>query len=159
MAQRILVPLDGSSYSETALEYLKKTLINLCPEEKVTIILLHVVSVSTPSFRMSEVTDAFGAPEALAEPHRLETLREESTKYLNDVAKSLKETNVEVKKLIIDGINPAEEIIKAEEETKCDLVVMATHGRSGLSRWAFGSVTDKVLRAGTVPVMLVRTKG
>lgn len=158
MAQRILVPLDGSGYSEVALDYLKTTLANLCPEKKVTVVLLHVVCMTTPSFRMSEVTDAFGAPETLAEPHRLETLKEESTAYLTEVAKSLKGPNIEVKKLIVDGTNPAEEIIKAEEETNSDLVVMATHGRSGLSRWAFGSVTDKVLRAGSVPVLLVRTK-
>ncbi|MBA7643518.1 hypothetical protein ES703_51249 [subsurface metagenome] len=50
----------------------------------------------------------------------------------------------------------AEEIIKAADEAKADLVAMSTHGRSGFRRWAFGSVTDKVLRAGKVPVLMAR---
>ena len=50
----------------------------------------------------------------------------------------------------------AEEIIKAEDEIKADLVAISTHGRSGLDRWAFGSVTDRILRWGTVPVLMVR---
>ena len=56
------------------------------------------------------------------------------------------------------GIGDAsEEIIKAAEEINADLIAMSTHGRSGLSRWAFGSVTDKVLRrGGRVPILTVR---
>ena len=50
----------------------------------------------------------------------------------------------------------ADEIIKAEEDVNADLVAMSTHGRAGISRWGFGSVTDKVLRGGKVPVLMVR---
>ena len=50
----------------------------------------------------------------------------------------------------------AEEIIKATDETNSDLVAMATHGRSGFTRWAFGSVTDRVLRGGRSPILMVR---
>ena len=45
---------------------------------------------------------------------------------------------------------------KVSNEINAGLVVMLTHGRSGLSKWAFGSVTDKVLRGGNLPVLMVR---
>ena len=50
----------------------------------------------------------------------------------------------------------AEEIIKAADEINADWIAMSTHGRSGISRWAFGSVTDRVLRAENKPVLMVR---
>jgi nucleotide-binding universal stress UspA family protein len=50
----------------------------------------------------------------------------------------------------------AETIIDYANRHSVDLIIMATHGRSGLSRWAYGSVADKVLRGADVPVLLVR---
>jgi nucleotide-binding universal stress UspA family protein len=52
--------------------------------------------------------------------------------------------------------NPALEILKAAEEKAVDLIAMTTHGRSGPSRWVFGSVTAKVLRSASVPLLVVR---
>ncbi len=54
---------------------------------------------------------------------------------------------------------PAEEIVDFAEEEKADLIVMCTHGRSGLGRWVFGSVTEKVLRAAKTPVLVIRPDG
>ena len=51
---------------------------------------------------------------------------------------------------------PAEEIVNYTVQNGVDLIVMATHGRSGVTRWAFGSIADKVLRSSPVPVMIVR---
>jgi nucleotide-binding universal stress UspA family protein len=50
----------------------------------------------------------------------------------------------------------AEEIIKAADEIQANIIAMSSHGRSGLSRWAFGSVTDRVLRGGSQPVLVVK---
>jgi len=50
----------------------------------------------------------------------------------------------------------AEEIIKLADKTQSDIVAMSTHGRSGISRWAFGSVADRVLHEGNIPLLLVR---
>jgi nucleotide-binding universal stress UspA family protein len=52
----------------------------------------------------------------------------------------------------------ADEIIKVAQDIKADLIAMSTHGRSGLGRWALGSITDKVLRESPVPVLTVRAK-
>ena len=60
--------------------------------------------------------------------------------------------------VVDDNTSSAEEIIKAEADLDVDLIAMSTHGRRGISRWAFGSVTEKVLRGGSVPVLVVRAK-
>jgi len=56
------------------------------------------------------------------------------------------------------GTDHVEGIIASGEKIKADLVAMSTHGRSGISRWAFGSITDKVLRGGNKPVLMVRAQ-
>jgi nucleotide-binding universal stress UspA family protein len=53
----------------------------------------------------------------------------------------------------------AEAIINFADQTNASLVAMTTHGRSGVSRWALGSVAERVLRAGNTPLLLVRTPG
>ena len=53
---------------------------------------------------------------------------------------------------------PADEILTYAAENKIELIAMCTHGRSGLARWAYGSVADRVLRASSCPVLLVRAK-
>ena len=50
----------------------------------------------------------------------------------------------------------ADEILKTAEEINADLIAMSTHGRSGISRWALGSVAERVLRSGNRPILLVR---
>ena len=158
MAERILVPLDGSTYSEAAVEYVNRFMTKVCPSEEVTVILLHVVGMGAPSIEMTGVTGGMGIPEGPYDPSWLENIKAESSNYLEGAAKKLKGKNLAVQTKIVTGTSPAEEIIQAEHDLECDLVVMATHGRSGLSRWAFGSVIEKVLRGGTVPVLLVRAK-
>ncbi|GAG23007.1 unnamed protein product, partial [marine sediment metagenome] len=75
--------------------------------------------------------------------------------YLNKVGKGIRSEKVSVEIRMVIG-SAAEEIIKAADEFDVDLIVMSTHGRHGISRWAFGSVTDKVLRGGHKPVLVVR---
>ena len=91
----------------------------------------------------------------------IDTIQRNASAYLEKSAELLRSKGVDVTcKVVVAEINKssAEEIIKAEVEYKVDLVAMSTHGRRGISRWAFGSVTEKVLRGGTVPVLVVRAK-
>jgi len=83
-------------------------------------------------------------------------MKVEATEYLNEIGKGLINKGASVIFRVAVGQSPAEEIIKAEGEVNADLVAMSTHGRTGVSRWAFGSVTDKVLRGGKAPVLMVR---
>lgn len=156
MAEKILIPLDGSGLGEAALDYVNAFISRLSPERHVTIILFYVITTLT--HQLDVHSGGVGTVIIPYTSEEMESLKQESRMYLARVSKNLKESGAEVKNHIVFGNNPAEEIIKAEKELGCDLVAMSTHGRSGLSRWAFGSVTDKVLRGGTVPVLLVRAK-
>ena len=75
--------------------------------------------------------------------------------YLEGVAHSLRAEGIEV--FTGTRIGPvAESIVDFAQENKVDLIAMCTHGRTGLARWALGSVADRVLRAGEIPILLVR---
>ncbi len=75
--------------------------------------------------------------------------------YLDGVGKSLKEKGLSVSSAAVVG-SPAEQIIDYAKGNSVDLIAMSTHGRSGIGRWVFGSVTDKVLHAGDTPVLVIR---
>jgi len=86
----------------------------------------------------------------------LEQIKKKSFDYLTEAGEGLKSKGAIVQCVVKVGTSSATEIIKAEEEVGADLVAMSTHGRHGLSRWAFGSVTERVLRGGKVPILMVR---
>jgi nucleotide-binding universal stress UspA family protein len=57
--------------------------------------------------------------------------------------------------LVRTSKNPAASIVEVSQDGACDLVLMSTHGEAGIGRWAFGGVTDRVLRDGQTPLLLV----
>lgn len=75
--------------------------------------------------------------------------------YLSGIEKALRADDVKCHTELRRG-NVAEEILEYSEKCEADVIVMSTHGRSGLGRWVYGSVTDRVLRYADVPVLLVR---
>jgi nucleotide-binding universal stress UspA family protein len=151
MSEKILIPLDGSIFGEAALRYIEKRLSRLEEEKKTEVVLLQVITTLAHIVPSGEA--AVKVPYTESE---LEQIKKQSIDYLNEAGEGLKSKGVVVKCEAKFGTSSANEIIKAEEEFGADLVAMSTHGRHGLSRWAFGSVTDKVLREGKVPVLLVR---
>ena len=82
-------------------------------------------------------------------------IEKKAKEYLNKAGEGLKSKGVIIKTKVGIG-DAAEAIAKAADETKANLVAMSTHGRSGVGRWVFGSVAEKVLRGGDTPVILVR---
>jgi nucleotide-binding universal stress UspA family protein len=154
MAENILVPLDGSDLGEAALEYVDTFIKSLSPRTNVTVTLLHVITTLT--HQLDVHSGGVGTVIVPYTTEEIDKMKSESRMYLTRASKSLQSSSVEIRNQIVVGNDPAEEIIKAEVDLGCNLVAMSTHGRSGLSRWAFGSVTDKVLRGGSVPVLLVR---
>jgi nucleotide-binding universal stress UspA family protein len=155
--EKILVPLDGSKIGEAALPYVEELLNSFQPEKKVEVTLIRVVVDLT---HMIIATGGLG--QAISIPYtesELEQLKQEAMAYLNKVGESLKKNKgVVVKSVVRKGANAADEILKASDEIKADLIAISTHGRSGLSRWAFGSIADKILRGGNTPVLMVRAK-
>ncbi|HEU65486.1 MAG TPA: universal stress protein, partial [Chloroflexi bacterium] len=92
------------------------------------------------------------APEAVGKKEK------QAQKYLARIAKDMEAKGIKVDTEVLLG-NPAEEIVIYAKHPGCDLIVMASHGRSGPSRWAHGSVADRVFRGSCVPVLMVRAPG
>jgi nucleotide-binding universal stress UspA family protein len=150
MFSKVLVPLDGSKVGEAALPAIEQLVDKLAPGTKVEVILIGVITL----LRHWVVVGEASAPVSYTEDE-LSLIRNRVEDYLNNTGESLKKKNVDVKTITSTG-NAAEEIIKAAEDTGADLIAMSTHGRSGLRRLAFGSITDKVLRHSHIPVLMVR---
>jgi nucleotide-binding universal stress UspA family protein len=85
-------------------------------------------------------------------------MERQADRYLSRIAKGLETKGIKVQTAVLLG-NPAEEIALYAELHPCDLVIMASHGRSGPSKWAHGSVAEKVFRASCVPLLMVRAPG
>ncbi len=150
MDEKILIPLDGSRIGEAALPYVEGLVSKLAPRVKVELTLLQVVSLLTHYVAAGEAA----VPIVYTE-REMEQIQEQAKNYLNKVGGNIKSKKVTVKIRVEIG-NAVEEIIKVADEINADLIAMSTHGRHGISRWAFGSVTDRVLRGGHKPVLLVR---
>ena len=150
MEQRILLPLDGSKVGEAALPLVDDLVSKLLPGSKVEITLLQVVSSLTYYIIAGEA----GVKVPYTEKE-MEQIKKKAMDYLGKTGKSLKSKGATVKIKVGIG-NPADEIIRVADEINANLIAMSTHGRSGISRWAFGSITDRVLRGAAKPILLVR---
>ncbi len=150
MFSRVMVPLDGSKVGEAALPVIEHLVDKLAPGTKVEVILIGVITM----LRHWVVVGEASAPVSYSE-EELRLIKERVGDYLNRTGESLKKKGVTISTIVSSG-NAADEILKAAEEAKVDLIAMSTHGRSGLRRLAFGSITDKVLHRSHVPVLMVR---
>jgi len=151
MYEKILVPLDGSKIGEAALPYVEDLVSKLSPNVKAEVILLQVLSPEVPY-----VVGGGAVPQIDHTKEEMEQNRKKAEQYLNEIVEALRNKGVAVTAEVRVG-SAAEEIVKLAEEVNANMIAMSTHGRSGLSRWAFGSVTDKVLRReGRIPITMVR---
>jgi len=144
---KILVPLDGSSFAENALETAEQALAS----RKLT---FHLVRIPE-SITWSATPYAGGAAHYQMIETYMEATREEAKDYLAKVAAQLEERGHTVTWEVRDGVI-ADEIAAAAEEQQADLVVIATHGRTGFRRIVMGSVAERVLREASAPLMMVR---
>ncbi|MGD9047538.1 MAG: universal stress protein [Anaerolineae bacterium] len=144
--KRILVPLDGSPFSERALP----VATSMAQKYGSEIILLRVldIPVPTPPTSHPEVTIGW-VREARAHAHR------EAQSYLDAWQQEVHRQGIEVHALMRDR-SPGEDILQVAGSEKVDLIVMSAHGQGGLARWTFGGVADKVARHSPCPVLLVR---
>jgi nucleotide-binding universal stress UspA family protein len=85
----------------------------------------------------------------------LNRLRVEGTEYLGRITDSLIKEGIRVSSVIVEG-GIAEKILEYSAANRIDLITISTHGRSGIGRWVFGSVTEKLLQYGDTPVLVVR---
>ena len=150
MYERILVPLDGSKIGEAVLPYIEELVAKLTPKVKAEVTLLQVISSLTHFVIAGEAS-----VQVPYNGKEIAQIKRRAKDYLDKAGKDLISLGAKVNIKVTTG-SAAEEIIREANETKADLVAMSTHGRHGLSRWAFGSVTDKVLQAGKLPVLVAR---
>ena len=143
--KHILVPLDSSELAETALE----DAFSLAQTNRAEITLLHVIPPIEHVLAMET-----GHPIFIDQ--QWDSHKTTAHRYLTDICRRYGCPEVPVHLAVEMGL-AAETIIDYTRELPIDLIVMATHGRSGLSRWMYGSVADKVLRGANVPVLLVRS--
>jgi nucleotide-binding universal stress UspA family protein len=150
MYGRILAPLDGSELSELSLEHVKKVAMAGETPEVVLLMVLEGISYLTyvSNTRTSDSTIRNIEKEN----------QDKAQEYMDKVADRLKNEGISAQGVVVWG-RPADEILKYIKENKIDLVIMSTHGRSGIPRWAFGSVADKVIRYSTAPILIVPPNG
>ena len=132
MYQKILVPLDGSESSQSVLKHVVTLAIGCKVPE---VILLRVREPMAKHVRDALVADL------------------EAEEYLSTVTEYLKAEGVDASTAVAAG-DPADEILNYAHNNEIDLIIMSTHGKSGVSRLVFGSVADKVIRHSRVPVLL-----
>jgi nucleotide-binding universal stress UspA family protein len=146
--KKILVPLDGSKLAECVLPFVLDAALNL----GATVALVSVTNR----------TQGYWPFEDVSQPHevRLEqqgtcSMQEQAIKYLNSAAKTLEEKGIKVIKEVICG-KTAQEIVFYANDNHCDLIVVSTHGRSGLNKLTHGSITEKLLKLSRIPVTVIR---
>lgn len=144
MYKHILVPLDGSALAEEALP----DAVLLAESFQGELTLLKVL-VPLPDDKLRSRIGLNAA---------IETTTFLILGYLEDVAVCIRNHGVPVQVATVEG-RPHEGIVQYVEANNVDLIVMCTRGYSGLKRWLFGSVADRVAGITSVPVLLVRAKG
>jgi nucleotide-binding universal stress UspA family protein len=158
MFKRLLVPLDGSRFGSRALRYSTEVAHRFGAE----IVLLQVVKPATPVPVSGGMAPGMGSPKG-AEVAMQAALEEEkrdrahARRYLSGKVRTLKSRDIEASYRVIVG-DPARSIMKFADKEKIDLVVMTTHGKSGLKRAIMGSVADAVIRESGKPVLVVRPR-
>jgi nucleotide-binding universal stress UspA family protein len=145
VCRRVLVPLDGSKVAEQVLPAV--TPIVQALECEMILLRVPVGYTSGP----------FTGPWYLPQDSIFETADQNAQAYLQRLASHLKEQGVAATTVTWTGTVP-ESIIDCAEGNDVDLIAMCTHGRTGIARWALGSVADRVLRASDKPILLVRAK-
>lgn len=146
MFKKILVPLDGSALAERALPIA----LQLARATQGELILFRV-----PVFEVA-VAPAFGGYGIVLPDQSLEHARAQAREYLRDQQKYLNAPDVKMRVMIVDG-DVASAIVDLARAEQVDLIVMSTHGYSGVTRWVLGSVTERVLSDAPCPVYVART--
>jgi len=131
MFDTIMVPTDGSDYSKKA----EDTALSLAKELGSKVVAVHIID------------------DKLIYPY--EVLEDEGKAILNEVQERGQEKGVEVHEILIVG-SPTHDMAKITEKAEADVVVIATHGKTGLEKILMGSVAENTLKKVQVPVLLVK---
>jgi nucleotide-binding universal stress UspA family protein len=144
MYERILMPVDGSACAERAIE----EGLRLASELGAEVLFLHAIE--------DPLAAGYATPESLPYAARLaEDLKKEAERVLDDAMARAARAGVPAKTRLVEHRDPVAAIRDAEADV--DLVVIGTHGRRGMQRWMFGSVTEGALRRSGKPFLIFRS--
>lgn len=149
MYSKILVPLDGSELAECVLPHVQaiSTGCNVPAVE--------VIRVVEPA----QLPTRGGIALSGADVKRMRSeMKSDAERYLQQMVGDLKGRGIHAVAKVLEG-KPAEQIVEYARGAQADLVIMASHGASGITRWVWGSVADRILRGSSVPVLLIRAPG
>ena len=147
MYQRILVATDGSNLSKKAV----KSAIALAGTCQAELVAVRVI----PRYMQTYFEGSMPLdPKAVSQIEAQWQL--EADKSLASVEKAAQAVKVPIKTLVVKGQSVAEALIQTAKKSKCDLIVMASHGRKGLSKLLLGSETQHVLTHAHIPVLVLR---
>ena len=140
--RKIMVCLDGSALAETAIPHAQM----LASDENAEILLLRISVDPAGEFSFSDPGIANDI---------VQEMEAESLAYMQSARSKLQKAGFRTSFLICQG-GISETILRAAVENKVDIIVMSTHGRSGVKRWLLGSVADRVVTHSEIPVLLTR---
>jgi nucleotide-binding universal stress UspA family protein len=148
MLEHVVVPLDGSQLAQTALDY---ALNLLCTHGKVTL----VTVLQQPDVPIYDFYPVTVTPQVKDYETTFSETITRAQDYLKRLADNIHDKYPFEVHTEVEAGDAATMIVEIAEKLHADAIVMSTHGRSGLSRWLFGSVTQKVLAATTCPVFVI----
>jgi nucleotide-binding universal stress UspA family protein len=143
--RKIMVPLDGSKMAECVIPHVE-TVAKL---GNASVELVHVIE-------QVELPTRGGIALSVDDLKQIEEhSKQQAETYLLEVARRLKIAGIKSHSKLLTG-KAADSLVDYIQGNEFDLIIMATHGRSGISRWFWGSVADKILYSSKTPVLLVR---
>jgi nucleotide-binding universal stress UspA family protein len=145
MYKKILVPLDGSKRAEAILPHVEELAHNF----EAQVVFLRVIE---PHY---VYTDSIGYAAANVEEISLEAKTQRAEYYLAEIIGKFRRKSIKGKSIVLEG-SVSHTIMKIAERENIDLIAMASHGRSGLSRVFYGSVAASVLHLVDRPLLLIR---
>ena len=145
MFKHILVALDGSTLAENALTPAVELATSMGSE-------LHLVSVAEGK---PGLTDRIIGYEWIGHDTRVEDDIDHLTGYLAGVSEKISAAPPKIHRVVLTG-EAASSLVEYATDEGCDVIIICSHGRSGVLRWALGSVADRIVRASIIPVLLIR---
>ena len=143
--RRILHATDYSKASERALQ----EAVDFAKQNKAELLVVHVIQPAVPYVAGEDI----GAAELYVKLE--ESTKQEAQRSMNKLVQRLERLKVKAKTLLLRGI-PADQIVKAAKNRRADMIVIGTHGRTGLSKLFMGSVASRVISMAQSPVLTVR---
>jgi nucleotide-binding universal stress UspA family protein len=153
MYNKIMVPLDGSDLAECVMPHVEAITTGCKITDVVFVRVVNPIHLPASVPARGEFGFSENARRELEEQHK-----QTADTYLKKIVENTRLEGARLNYEVLEG-KVADTLAHWAEENGVDLIVIASHGRSGVSRWVMGSVADRVLRSACVPVLMIRAPG